>query len=215
MKKAVHEGLLFSCCQKAPQKHGWYPSQSVLRASQNQAAALNRRKILCQPCSCRPGMRAHAVCGWYPCFCDGLSYFLRICRIRFASPAPGEREEKIRSLYTGIFDFFLSKLHSGRNYRDIHDRWEIESFHGKRPHFSLHTFILHKPLLFTTSPQKIFYSASPSFRSERSGEIILQNGASSWLLKLLNCKRIMMAAPFYWRGAFLYKTNAYNLWFQL
>ena len=88
--------------------------------------------------------------GWYPCFCDGLSYFLRICRIRLASPAPGEREEKFGSLYTGILDFFLSKLHSGRNYRDIHDRWEIESFHGKRPHFSLHTFILHKPLLFTT-----------------------------------------------------------------
>lgn len=42
----------------------------------------------------------------------------------------------------------------------------------------------------------------------QSGEIILQNGASSWLLKLLNCKRIMMAAPFYRRGAFLYKTNA-------
>ena len=159
---------------------------------------------------------AGSCCMWMvSVFCDWLSYFLRICRIRFASPAPGEREEKIRSLYTGIFDFFLSKLHSGRNYRDIHDRWEIESFHGKRPHFSLHTFILHKPLLFTTSPQKIFYSASPSFRSERSGEIILQNGASSWLLKLLNCKRIMMAAPFYWRGAFLYKTNAYNLWFQL
>ena len=103
--------------------------------------------------------------GWYPCFCDGLSYFLRICRIRFASPAPGEREGKIGSLYTGILDSFLPKLHSGRNHRDIHDRWEIESFHGKRPHFSLHTFILHKPLLFTTSPQKIFYSASPSFRS--------------------------------------------------
>ena len=88
--------------------------------------------------------------GWYPCFCDGLSYILRICRIRFASPAPGEREEKIRSLYTGTLDFFLSKLHSGRNYRDIQDRWEIEIFHGKRPHYSLHTFILHKPLLFTT-----------------------------------------------------------------
>ena len=95
--------------------------------------------------------------GWYPCFCDGLSYFLRLCRIRFASPAPGEREGKIRSLYTGILDSFLSKLHSGRNDRDIHDRGEIESFHGKRPLFSLHTFILHKPLLFTTSPQKIFY----------------------------------------------------------
>ena len=102
--------------------------------------------------------------GWYPCFCDGLSYFLRICRIRFASPAPGEREGKIRSLYTGILDPFLSKLHSGRNDRDIHDRGEIESFHGKRPLFSLHPFILHKLLFFTTSPQKIFYSASPSFR---------------------------------------------------
>ena len=101
---------------------------------------------------------------WYPCFCDGLSYFLRICRIRFASPAPGEREGKIGSLYTGILDSFLSKLYSGRNYRDVHDRWEIEFFHGKRPLFSLHTFILHKPLLFTTSSQKIFYSASPSFR---------------------------------------------------
>ena len=61
---------------------------------------------------------------------DWLSYFLRICRIRFASPALGEREEKIRSLYTGILDFFLSKLHSGRNNRDIHDRWDRESFHG-------------------------------------------------------------------------------------
>ena len=37
------------------------PCQSVLRASWNQAAALNRRKDLRQPCSCRPGMRAHAA----------------------------------------------------------------------------------------------------------------------------------------------------------
>ena len=129
-KSSSMRGCFFSCCQTAAQKHGWYPCQSVLRASQNQAATLNHRKILRQPCSCRPGMRAHAVCGWYPCFCDGLSYILRICRIRFASPAPGEREEKIRSLYTGILDFFLSKLHSGRNDRDIHDRGKIESFHG-------------------------------------------------------------------------------------
>ena len=62
--------------------------------------------------------------GWYPCFCDWLLCFLRICRIRFAFPAPGEREWKIRSLYTGILDFFLSKLHSGRNIRDIHSRKE-------------------------------------------------------------------------------------------
>ena len=34
------------------------------------------------------------------------------------------REGKIGSLYTGILDLFLSKLHSGRNIRDIHDRQE-------------------------------------------------------------------------------------------
>ena len=72
----------------------------------------------------------------------------------FRFPGAGEWEEKIRSLYTGILDSFLSKLHSDRNYRDIHDRWEIEFFHGKRPHFSLQPFILHKLLLFTlTSPK--------------------------------------------------------------
>ena len=75
MKKAVHEGLLFSCCQKAPQKHGWYPSQSVLRASQNQAAALNRRKIPRQPCSCRPGMRAHAARDGIRAFAMGYHIF--------------------------------------------------------------------------------------------------------------------------------------------
>ena len=37
------------------------PCQTVLRASQNQAATLNCRKNLRQPCSCRPGMRAHAA----------------------------------------------------------------------------------------------------------------------------------------------------------
>ena len=43
---------------------------------------------------------------------------------------PGKSGRKIRSLYTGIRDSFLSKLHSGRNIRDIHDRWDRESFHG-------------------------------------------------------------------------------------
>ena len=72
----------------------------------------------------------------------------------FRFPGAGKREGKIGSLYTGILDSFLSKLHSGRNDRDIHDRGKIEFFHGKRPHFSLHTFILHKLLLFTlTSPK--------------------------------------------------------------
>ena len=42
----------------------------------------------------------------------------------FRFPGAGEREGKIGSLYTGILDSFLSKLHSGRNDRDIHDRGE-------------------------------------------------------------------------------------------
>ena len=75
MKKAVHEGLPFSCCQKAAQKHGWYPCQSVLRASRNQAATLNHRKILRQPCSCRPGMRAHAARDGIRAFAMGYHIF--------------------------------------------------------------------------------------------------------------------------------------------
>ena len=102
--------------------------------------------------------------GWYPCFRLVVKLFTNLQNLFLFPRAPGNGGRKIRSLYTGILDFFLSKLHSGRNDRDIHDRGEIESFHGKRPDLSLHTFILHKPLLFTTSSQKIFYSASPSFR---------------------------------------------------
>ena len=40
--------------------------------------------------------------GWYPCFCDGLSYFLRICRIRFASPAPGSGRGKSGACIQGF-----------------------------------------------------------------------------------------------------------------
>ena len=32
-KKQSMKGCFFPCCQKAAQKHGWYPSQSVWRAS--------------------------------------------------------------------------------------------------------------------------------------------------------------------------------------
>ena len=104
-KSSSMRGCFFAC-SKTAQKHGWYPCQSVLRASQNQAATLNHRKILRQPCSCHPGMRAHAVCGWYPCFCDGLSYFLRICRIRFASPAPGSGRRKSGACIQGFLISF-------------------------------------------------------------------------------------------------------------
>ena len=108
MKKAVHEGLLFSCCQKAPQKHGWYPSQSVLRASQNQAATLNHRKILRQPCSCRPGMRAHAARDGIRAFAIGYHIFYESAESVFLSRCRESGRGKIRSLYTEILDSFLS-----------------------------------------------------------------------------------------------------------
>ena len=150
MKKAVHEGLLFSCCQKTAPKHGWYPGQSVWRAFLSAKSQENPASTLLLSSG-----NAGSCCMWM------VSVLLRWVIIFFTNlqnpfrfPGAGEREGKIGSLYTGILDSFLSKLHSGRNDRDIHDRWEIEFFHGKRLHFSLHTFILHKPLLFTlTSPK--------------------------------------------------------------
>ena len=160
MKKSSSMRGCFFHCKKAAQKHGWYPSQSVWRASLSAKSQENPASTLLLSSG-----NAGSCCMWM------VSVLLRWVIIFFTNlqnpfrfPGAGEREGKIGSLYTGILDSFLSKLHSGRNYRDIHDRWEIEFFHGKRPHFSLHTFILHKPLLFTTSSQKIFYSASPSFR---------------------------------------------------
>ena len=111
-------------------------------------------KILRQPCSCRPGIQAHAARDGIRAFAIGYHIFYESAESVFLSRCRESGRGKIRSLYTEILDSFLSKLHFGRNYRDIHDRWEIEFFHGKRPHFSLQPFILHKLLLFTlTSPK--------------------------------------------------------------
>ena len=63
-------------------------------------------------------------------YVDGIRAFAMGYHIFYESaefvslPGAGEREGKIGSLYTGILDSFLSKLHSGRNIRDIHDRGE-------------------------------------------------------------------------------------------
>ena len=93
------------CCQKAAQKHGWYPCQSVLRASQNQAAALNRRKILRQPCSCRPGMRAHAARDGIRAFAIGYYAFYESAESVPISLGPGKSGREIRNLYTGTRGF--------------------------------------------------------------------------------------------------------------
>ena len=120
MKKAVHEGLLFSCCQKAAPKHGWYPGQSVWRASLSAKSQENPASTLLLSSG-----NAGSCCMWM------VSVLLRWVIIFFTNlqkpfrfPGAGEREGKIGSLYTGILDLFLSKLHSGRNDRDIYDRGE-------------------------------------------------------------------------------------------
>ena len=81
------------------------PCQTVLRASQNHEAALNRRKILRQPCSCRPGRWAHAakdgirVFDWWSCFFSNLQNPFPYLW------SPGHGGGKIGSLYTEIHGF--------------------------------------------------------------------------------------------------------------
>ena len=97
-------------------------NESVL--PRNQVATLKRRKILRQPCSCRPGMRAHAARDGIRAFVL-LSYFFENLQNPFPRPwAPGHGGEKSEACIQGFMASCLSKLHSGRNIRDIHDRWE-------------------------------------------------------------------------------------------
>ena len=69
-------------------------------------------------------MWAHAARDGIRAFAMGYHIFFTNLQNPFRFPGAGEREGKIGSLYTGILDSFLSKLHSGRNDRDIHDRGE-------------------------------------------------------------------------------------------
>ena len=56
-------------------------------------------------------------------FCCHTS--LRICRIRSHVPGPRDMGERNRKpVYRDSWLSYLPKLHSGRNIRDIHDRWE-------------------------------------------------------------------------------------------
>ena len=82
-------------------------------------------------------------------FCCHTS--LRICRIRSHVPGPRDMGERNRKpVYRDSWLSYLPKLHSDRNIRDIHGRRE-ENPSMEFPDFLLHTFILHKPLIFTTS----------------------------------------------------------------
>ena len=66
--------------------------------------------------------------GWYPCFYLVVLLFTNLQNsFRFSREnRGGKNQEPVQ----GFIASFLSKLHSGRNIRDIHDRWDRESFHG-------------------------------------------------------------------------------------
>ena len=114
-------------CKKAAQKHGY---KSVPHSMAD---------------SCCKGWYR-----WYPCFLFCCHTFLRICRIRSGFPVPpGSRGGKSGTCIQGFVVFLLPKLHSGRNIRDIHDRWE-QNPSMEAADFLLHTFILHKHPFFTT-----------------------------------------------------------------
>ncbi len=102
MKKSSSMRGCFFHCKKAAQKHGWYPSQSVWRASLSAKSQENPASTLLLS----SGNAGSCCKGWYPCFCDGLSYFLRICRIRFASPAPGSGRGKSGACIQGFLISF-------------------------------------------------------------------------------------------------------------
>ena len=87
--------------------------------------------------------------GWYPCFCDWLLCFLRICRIRFASPAPGRGRGKSGACIQGfLISFCQSCIPAGIFAIYMTDGTENPSM--EFPDFLLHTFILHKHPFFTT-----------------------------------------------------------------
>ena len=48
----------------------------------------------------------------------------------FLPDFPGKIGEENQEPVQGFMASFLPKLHSGRNIRDIHDRWDREFFHG-------------------------------------------------------------------------------------
>ena len=101
-----------------------------------------------------------------------VSVFLFCCHIFYESAesvpmslGPGTWGRENREPVQGFIASCLSKLHSGRNIRDIHDRWE-QNPSMEFPDFLLHTFILHKPLIFTTSLKRFVIKSRYSFYVE-------------------------------------------------
>ena len=133
------------------------PCQTVLRASQNQASTLDCRKET--PCS-NPELVVRE-CGL---MLQGMvSVFLFDCLAFYESAEfvpifPGKSGRKIRSLYRDSWRPFCQSCIPAGIFAIYKADKEIESFHGELPDFSLHTFILHKHPLLTTSLLKTYQS---------------------------------------------------------
>jgi hypothetical protein len=89
---------------------------------------------------------------WYPYFWSIIMHFLDSAESVPISRVQGSRGEKSGTCIQGFHSFPIcqSCIPAGILAIYITDG-EIESFHGELTDFFLHTFILHKPLIFTTS----------------------------------------------------------------
>ena len=110
-------------------------------------------------------MRAHAAKDGIRAF-DWLWSFLRICRIRSYFPGPREIVEKNQEpVYRDSwFPCCQSCIPAGIFATYMTD-WDIESS-MEFPDFLLHIFILHKPLIFTTSLKRFVIKSRYSFYAE-------------------------------------------------
>ena len=138
-----------------------HPCRSVLQASQNQASTLYCRKetscsspeLVVREC----GLMLDEMISVLLLDCRALNVF---CRIRSALRAPWEPErgESGKSVYRdSLIPLCQSCIPAGIFAIYKADK-KIESFHGELPDFPLHTFILHKHPLLTTSHLKTYQS---------------------------------------------------------
>ena len=78
---------LFSAAKRQHKNTDINPCQAILRASQNQAAALSIQESPAATLLLSSGNAGSCCKGWYPCFWC-CHTFLRICRIRSDFPGP-------------------------------------------------------------------------------------------------------------------------------